>query len=168
MNPEPENFERLRRLLIVKRHEQPPPGFFEGFSRRVIARLEAGETGEVARAGLWRVLWPGDWLGGFWDALERRPALAGAFGLSVGGLLLTGILCSVAPAGSGNPALTRGSLSLAATAAAAPEPAEPSAVFVSSTNGVLPAPLQDSLFERLGAPQAQPQFIRVNEPLVSQ
>ena len=43
MPPSPEDFESLRRLLALKRHEKPPPGFFEDFSARVMARIEAEE-----------------------------------------------------------------------------------------------------------------------------
>ena len=46
MQPEHENFEDLRRLLVLKRYEQPPPRYFNDFSRKIIARIEAGE-GEV-------------------------------------------------------------------------------------------------------------------------
>jgi hypothetical protein len=163
MKPESENFEPLRRLLMVKRHEQPPPGFFEDFSRRVIARIEAGEQGaEAAVVGRW--FWETPWLWRFWQALEQRPALAGAFGLSVCGLLVAGIICSVAPGQPGSQDLVGGSQSLAAIALPQAATAEPSGVFVSSTNGMLPGPLQNSLFEQLGGAQGQPQLIRVSEP----
>jgi hypothetical protein len=162
MKPEPENFERLRRLLMVKRHEQPPPGFFEGFSRRVLSRIQAGEAGEEAVGfGYW--LWQIPWFQRLFTALEQRPAVAGAFSLSVCLLLLAGILCSVAPAELGRPDLLGSSQSLAAIAV--PHAAEPVPVFVSSTNGLLPGPLQGSLLEHFGNSQVQPRFILTSETL---
>ncbi|MGO8678389.1 MAG: hypothetical protein ACLQVX_21315 [Limisphaerales bacterium] len=165
MNPEQENFERLRQLLLLKRYEQPPPGFFDGFSRRVIIRIKTGEAGEEA-AGLGRMFWEVSWLGRLWSALEQKPALAGAFTLSVCGLLLAGILCSVAPAESGSRDWVSGSQSLAAIAL--PQVADPAPVFVSSTNGVLPGPIQNALFVRFGDSQVQPQLIRLSEPGMDQ
>jgi len=162
MNPEPENFERLRRLLIVKRYEQPPPGFFDDFSRRVMLRIQAGEAGEEA-LGFGHWLWQTPWLQRLVSALEQRPAVAGAFSLSVCGLLLAGILCSVAPAEIGRPDLLGGSQSLAAIAV--PRAADPVPVFVSSTNGILPGPLQGSLLEHFGNSQVQPRFILTSETL---
>lgn len=51
---------------------------------------------------------------------------------------------------------------------AVPQVADPSPVFVSSTNGVLPGPLQNSLFEQFGSSEAQPRFIRVSEPVMGE
>ena len=39
MNAEPENFDQLCRLLKLKRHESPPPRYFNDFSSQVIARI---------------------------------------------------------------------------------------------------------------------------------
>src|SRR5690349_16496246 len=93
MKPEPENFEQLRRLLVLKRYEQPPPGYFNSFSRQVVARIEAGERGDDAFS-LGRWLWEGAWLQRMWAALETKPALAGAFGVMVCGLLVSAVIYS--------------------------------------------------------------------------
>ena len=44
MESSPENFESLQKLLKLKRHEQPPPRFFNEFSGRVIARIQSEGT----------------------------------------------------------------------------------------------------------------------------
>ena len=93
MNPETENFEQLRRLLALKRHEQPPPGYFNNFSGQVIARIKAGERGEDS-FNLGRWVWEGAWLQRLWSAIETKPALTGAFGVLVCGLLISGIIYS--------------------------------------------------------------------------
>src|ERR1043166_7093451 len=94
MNPQQsENFDQLRRLLALKRHEQPPPGYFHAFSGQVIARIKAGELGEGAFS-FWRVFWDGAWLQRFWAAAEGKPALAGAFGVLVCGLLISSLVYS--------------------------------------------------------------------------
>src|SRR6516162_5777774 len=86
MNPENENFEQLRRLLALKRHEQPPPGYFHNFSGQVIARIKAGERGD-------RTL-DRSWLQKFFSILEAKPVYAGAFGAAVCAILISGIFNS--------------------------------------------------------------------------
>src|SRR5438093_11418361 len=109
MNPAPEEFDSLRKLLSLKRHEQPPPGFFTHFSDKVIARIEA--EGLVVRPSLWQRLFP---------ELEAKPVLACAYGLVITGLLVVGfgISESLAPEESSVPTL--GSPWLAQTPAPAP------------------------------------------------
>ncbi|PYJ05511.1 MAG: hypothetical protein DME25_08320, partial [Verrucomicrobia bacterium] len=84
MNPESQDFTQLRRLLALKRHEQPPPGYFHDFSRQVVVRIRAGATGDPESAMVWEV----PWLRRLWAAFETKPILAGAFGVLVCGLLL--------------------------------------------------------------------------------
>src|SRR6201993_3077466 len=92
MTPDSDNFEQLRKLLVLKRHEVPPPGYFHGFSREVIVRIKAGEMGEAAGANWWA--FEGSWLRRFWGIFEARPILAGGFGVAVCGFFVAGALIS--------------------------------------------------------------------------
>ena len=87
MNQEPENFEPLQRLLKLKRHEVPPPGYFNRFSGEVMSQIRDGNHADTAPTAL-------TWLQNLWSSLERKPALAGAFGVAVCGLLVAGVLYS--------------------------------------------------------------------------
>jgi hypothetical protein len=103
MNPDSENFDSLRRLLALKRHEQPPPGYFNRFSRDVMARIKAGETGgEMAMELPWiqRVL----------AMFDVKPIYAGAFGTAVCALLISGVVSSESAghAVATNPSFTGG------------------------------------------------------------
>ncbi len=87
MSNAPENFDQLQKLLKLKRHEMPPPGYFNNFSSRVIDRIEvngqqAAVFGEVP------------WLRKFFSLLETNPIAAGLFGMSICGLLISGIAYS--------------------------------------------------------------------------
>jgi hypothetical protein len=93
MSPIPEDFEQLRRLLALKRHEQPPPGYFHGFSRQVIVRLQAGDLGDPEEASIWS-FGGGSLLQRIWATLDARPILAGAFGVAVCGFFVVGALIS--------------------------------------------------------------------------
>ena len=93
MSQNTENFEQLRRLLKLKRYEQPPPRYFNEFSQQVIARIRAGERVED-NSFVERLLWEAPWLQRFWAAFEAKPMLAGVFGVAMCGLLVTGVLYS--------------------------------------------------------------------------
>jgi len=153
-----ENFEQLRKLLTLKRHEQPPPGYFHNFSREVIVRIKAGESGETAVSAWWA--WEGSWLQRVWGAFEARPVVAGAFGVAVCGFFVAGALISTDSLEAGSFAVTTGEPQAATmpTQLAVSTPSEhvaevalpnmtPAAAAASSTDG--------SLFQQLQQMQQQ-------------
>ncbi len=90
MNPEQEQFDGIRRILVIKRYEQPPPGYFSRFSAQVIARIEAGDHRRFEQAELGAFAR----FSRFWTALETRPAFASGFGIALCGVLLAGVVYS--------------------------------------------------------------------------
>jgi hypothetical protein len=86
MDPAPENFDALRKLLALKGREQPPPGFFDRFTSQVRARLSGPQR--PSPATLWQRIA---------ESLDARPMLAGAYGLAVGGLMLLAVNLLVKP-----------------------------------------------------------------------
>lgn len=93
MSQDTENFEQLRRLLKLKRYEQPPPRYFNDFSSQIISRIKRGERGD-GHASVGRMLGEPQWLQRIWAAFEAKPVLAGAFGLAVCATLITGVIFS--------------------------------------------------------------------------
>jgi hypothetical protein len=85
MNPEKENFEPLCRLLKLKRHEQPPPRYFNDFSSQVVARIRAGDAGHREA-----VLDNGSWLMKLWSFIDSKPMVPGAVGVAFCVLLVFG------------------------------------------------------------------------------
>jgi hypothetical protein len=79
-------------LLALKRHEQPPPGYFNGFSREVITRIKAGDV--AADSFFDRVTQRLPWLRHLSFGLEAKPIVAGAFGVGVCSLLVVGLVSS--------------------------------------------------------------------------
>ena len=86
MNENENNFEALRRLLALKRHEIPPPGYFNNFSGNVISRIRAGETASESFFA------EGSWLVKFFQIFEAKPAFAGAFASALCLVLVFGIV----------------------------------------------------------------------------
>ena len=78
-----QNFNDLRKLLALKKHESPPPGYFNRLPGRILARIEEAEPS--VQSTWW------DWLVARFDA---RPILACAYGFTISGLLLMGFRLS--------------------------------------------------------------------------
>jgi hypothetical protein len=79
MNTDQDNFDSLRRILALKRHEQPPPGYFNSLSSKICARIESRE----------RINEPSFFARFFADGI--KPALAYSFVLSVCALAAYGL-----------------------------------------------------------------------------
>ncbi|HEY5041504.1 MAG TPA: hypothetical protein VIK53_05820 [Verrucomicrobiae bacterium] len=85
------NFTELKRFLNLKRHEVPPPGYFNDFSAEIVARIRAGEaSGGRNFAGQLQDQAP--WLVSFLRIFEARPGVIGAFATSLCLLLLFGVV----------------------------------------------------------------------------
>ena len=162
MSQDTENFEQLRQLLALKRHEQPPPGYFNDFSSQVILRIKAGDRGEESTALLERLFMDAPWLQRIWATFEARPALAGVLGVAMCGLLITGVLYSdrteVSPV-SLVPVVQEASAPVTPQiepAADHPLLAKPAALEASSTNPINAAQTDEALLGNIGSLQAQP------------
>ena len=90
MKTPPENdFAQLRRLLSLKSHEQPPPGYFNNFPSDIIASIKAERRGrrrsEASGTGPL-------WILRFLEQLQAKPALAGVVGAGLCALVIGGII----------------------------------------------------------------------------
>ncbi len=147
MESQPESFENLRRLLALKRHEQPPPGYFDELHQDVLLRLQAGEG--AGTAGWESVGWQAPWLERMWESLFGKPVFTGAFGVAACAMVIAGVLYAERAElpGSEQSALVQPALSLpgAAPALVFNQPiAEPQ--LVGSTNSSIQPTIPSSLF----------------------
>jgi hypothetical protein len=111
-----DNFDSLRKVLRVKRYEQPPPRYFNEFSGRVVSRIQSGD----GRASWWERF-------GF----DLRPAFAAGVGIVACGLVVYGVATTETGdeySEAGGTSLANGSSALSVTPA--------SSVAASSTNPV--------------------------------
>jgi len=83
MNSSPEDFKDLRRLLALKRHEQPPPGYFSYLPDKIQIRIEREDLSEHSTWWEWLV-----------KKLDAQPVLAGAYAFAISGLMLMGFKVS--------------------------------------------------------------------------
>ncbi len=82
--PEPENFDRLQKLLALKRHEQPPPGYFSGLSNRIMQQIDQERADE-------RLPWYRRLAVGF----EWKPAFVWVTGTAACGLVCAGVIAAL-------------------------------------------------------------------------
>jgi hypothetical protein len=83
MNSSPDDFKDLRRLLALKRHEKPPPGYFSYLPDKVMMRIEKDDLSEYSTWWQWLV-----------QKLDAQPLLAGAYAFAISGLMLLGFKLS--------------------------------------------------------------------------
>jgi hypothetical protein len=154
------NFEDLKQLLKLKRHEIPPPGHFNHFSGDVIARIRAGESGGgqhfVERL---HSRWPT--LANLLQIFEARPGIIGGLATSVCLLLVFAVILADRPeSGSMGPEamvaqpMADASPTLASTVSLAP--ADNSSGISMSTNPVSSLQPGASLFGAQQNPLFQP------------
>jgi hypothetical protein len=124
MNESENNFKDLKNLLKLKRHEVPPPGFFNHFSDGVIARIRDGEdraAGSLAE----RLNDIAPWLVNFLRIFEAKPGVIGGFATSLCLLLLFGVVLAERSETGPQNILTTASSQGESTATAASTPALP-------------------------------------------
>jgi len=83
MAAEENNFDELRKLLVLKRHEQPPPGYFEDLPDNIMRRIHAGDTA----ADL-------PWLVRLFQYRFVRSAFVGSLGTALAALMVYGVISS--------------------------------------------------------------------------
>jgi hypothetical protein len=165
MSQDHEDFKSLRQLLVLKRYEQPPPGYFNDFSSQVIDRIKAGDR--VDENIFARLSWEAPWLQSLWSALETKPILAGAFGVAVCGLLVWGVVFAdrvdVQPlAAIEVPRAAEPGLVLTAQASASDEPLRASSVLAGNSEkspmagSLATAEPSSGIFDLIPMPKASP------------
>ena len=93
MKDNEQNFDDLKRLLKLKRHEIPPPGYFNNFSANVIERIRADEAGHQGTP-MERIQAQASWLAKLLSIFELKPAMVGGFATALVLLLMIGVVVS--------------------------------------------------------------------------
>jgi hypothetical protein len=136
MSSDQNEFEGLRRLLALKRHEQPPPGYFNRLPGQIMARIE-----REGKLSFWER---------FVEGFSFRPAFAYSFALAAFSALTFSVFYSArmqpgeiaqTPANNG---WRSGSDALADQVS--PSEALHVANFIDNEGGSNPAPVLPSLF----------------------
>jgi hypothetical protein len=162
MSENENDFEPLRRLLVLKRYEIPPPGYFNSFSSRVIQRIRAGESGASAN-WMEELFNQAPWLERLVHVFDAKPVFAATFAGALCLLLFIGIVYTERPDLSSAPAMQAAgpaNVTLAEASAAIAQPSSQMGI-VSSTNPVLSLQPVATVF---GQPSALAQPVSLTIP----
>lgn len=149
---ENDNFESLRQLLALKRHEVPPPGYFDRFSGQVISRIRAGER-ETETGTPWYLR--------LMQMFEAKPAFASSFASALCLLLLFGIVYAEQSDQTPQPSLLQASelspqlFAANANTVSMPQPSAAQNIFAEGVSNSSPSSLQP-MFGNGGNVFAQP------------
>lgn len=132
-NQGPEEFESLRKALALKRHEQPPPGYFNRLPNEIMARIEAGE----GQTKFWERFIP---------SFTFRPAMAYGVGLAMCGVVALGVYYTSNLPVNNNGAVTASTMTTSQPTVLAPAPGPAFASQSSSVNSTNPLITEPSLF----------------------
>jgi hypothetical protein len=94
MKPAPQNpdeFESLKKLLALKRHEEPPPGYFDRLPGEVRARIAHAQASPEPWWRRWLATW------------DLSPALATSYAVVTVTLVVGGIWMAKQPVAEGGP-----------------------------------------------------------------
>ncbi len=94
MKPAPQNpdeFESLKKLLALKRHEEPPPGYFDRLPGEVRARIAHAQASPEPWWRRWLATW------------DLSPALATSYTVVAVTLVVGGIWMAKQPVAEGGP-----------------------------------------------------------------
>jgi hypothetical protein len=112
MNADKPDFEGLKRLLKLKRHEKPPPRYFNDFSARVLNRIQANRPAD-RESVMERLAWESPWLQRVLSVFQGNPVVTGVFGAVACVLLVGGAIYSGGGESTPNPLEFGGALSQA-------------------------------------------------------
>ena len=70
-------------MLALKRHEQPPPGYFSYLPDQILVKIEKNDLSEHSTWWEWLV-----------ERFDARPVLAGAYAFAISALMLFGVKVS--------------------------------------------------------------------------
>jgi hypothetical protein len=138
MSENENDFESLRRLMTLKRHETPPPGYFNNFSDLVLQRIRSDQSKESVDLS-YNLFTQAPWLARLLNLFNVKPVFASGFVGAICMVLFFGIVYAERPDLTPEPQLQTevAPTSFAALSPAALSQSAPPMGIVSSTNPVL-------------------------------